>query len=486
MKKKSNTIAPSIRTYLLVNLLLSVTLITSLAIVGNLFLAHQDIREQLDQELIRDTVRMQAIFSSPINPQHFADIQSHINSEEQYLEAFRSAQIDQAEKNDEHVDKNTPEATQSPSFQIWDANGKLVLHSKHAAMTRYSNGRIGLSSLWLDGHTWRVCTGYNTANHLTIMMAERMDIRQALEDRLTQDSVVVMLITYPFLGFLIWAVVGRGLNILWHVAEQVRKRAPTYLDPVDIESVPSEIEPLVSELNALFRRLQAGFDREKRFTADAAHELKTPLAALSAQTQVALRAQTELSKKEALIKVLFGVRRATHVVQQLLTLSRMEPQDALVETALLSLSRQAADVVSMLAPDALEKNIELSLEASDEGAFIRGNTTALDILIRNLIDNAVRYSPENSEVQIEVRADKKYVILIVSDNGPGIPEKLRTRVFERFFRIMGNTAMGSGLGLSIVQQIAKLHHATIELHTPKSGKGIEFWVIFPRAVVIES
>ena len=278
-----------------------------------------------------------------------------------------------------------------------------------------------------------------------------------------------------FLGFLIWIVVGRGLNILHHVAQQVRKRAPTYLDPVDVESIPSEIAPLISELNSLFERLQAAFEREKRFTADAAHELKTPLAALSAQTQVALRAQTELAQKEALVKVLFGVQRATHVIQQLLTLSRMEPHAALTDTAPLCLAKRAADVVSMLAPDALEKNIELALLSPDSTACIQGNITAIDILIRNLVDNAIRYSPEYSEVQIDIRATQKHVTLIVADNGPGIPKELRTRIFERFYRIMGSTAMGSGLGLSIVQQIAKLHQATVEI-----GQGIEFWVVFPK------
>ena len=134
----------------------------------------------------------------------------------------------------------------------------------------------------------------------------------------------------------------------------------------------------------------------------------------------------------------------------------------------------------MLAPDALEKNIDLELLSPDNKATILGNATALDILMRNLIDNAIRYSPDGAKVQIDIHSTDQHVTLIVADNGPGIPEKLRARVFERFYRIVGNAAMGSGLGLSIVQQIAKLHNAKIELHTPKSKQGIEFWVIFPR------
>ena len=464
--------APSIRTYLLINLLLSVTLITSLAIIGNLFLAHQDIRVQLDAQLIRTTLRLQAIFSGPVCKEGFGDIQKHIRDEDKYANEFKNAS--------DLKPGAMQQAARNLEFQIWNPSGKLLLHSQHAIQTPFSNGRVGLSTLWINGHTWRVSTGRNHMNNLIVMVAERADYRQELENRLTQDSVVVMLITYPFLGFLIWIIVGRGLDTLQGVAKEVHQRAPSYLEPVDLESVPSEIEPLVSELNSLFGRLSDAFEREKRFTADAARELKTPLAALSTQTQVALRAKTEHTQKEALLKVLFGVRRSTHVVQQLLTLSRMEPHAGLTDTTKIVLAKLAADVISMLAPEALERNIDLELLSPDCTAKIKGNATAIEILMRNLIDNAIRYSPDDSCVSIEIQQNDEHVILIVSDNGPGIPEKLRKRVFERFFRILGNNAMGSGLGLSIVQQIARLHHAEIELHTPASGQGAEFRVIFPK------
>lgn len=463
---------PSIRTYLLINLLLSVTLITSLAIIGNLFLAHKDIQLQMDAELIRSTLRMRAIFAGSLNEKAIPRIQQRLKNENDYLSKIktyanlRPEAIKQAEKNLE--------------FQIWDRQGHLILHSQNAVKIPFSKGKMGLSTSWIDHHLWHVSTAYDEENHLTIMVAERANYRQELENRLTQDSLVVMLITYPFLGFLIWFIVGRGLATLQRVAQEVHQRAPAYLEPVDLESVPSEIEPLVSELNHLFRRLKAAFEREKRFTADAAHELKTPLAALTTQTQVALRSKTDEEKKEALLKVLQGVRRSSHVIQQLLTLSRMEPEAGLADTTSVNLAKQATDVISMLAPDAIEKNIELELVNSQCTATIQGNATAIDILIRNLIDNAIRYSPEHSLVTIEITEDKNHVILIVQDNGPGIPEKLHKRIFERFFRIIGNNAPGSGLGLSIVQQIATLHHARIELHTPASKKGAEFHVVFPK------
>jgi len=449
-----------------------VTLITSLAIIGNLFLAHQNIQLQLDAQLIRTTLRMQAIFSGPVDVKEFHIIQSRLKGENKHLDEL---------KNIPHLEPEAlRQAAESLEFQIWDKKGRLLLHSEHALRTPFSNGVVGLSKLWLDGHTWHVSTGYNQSNRLTIMVAERASYRQELEDHLTQDSVIVMLITYPFLGVLIWIIVGRGLETLRRVAKEVHQRAPSHLESVDLESVPTEIEPLVQELNFLFERLQAAFEREKRFTADAAHELKTPLAALNTQAQVALRAQSTDEKKEALAKVLSGVQRSSHVVQQLLTLSRMEPEAGLSDTAPLCLAKEAAEIVGMLAPIAVEKNIELELLSPDCKATIVGNIIAIDILIRNLVDNAIRYSPSGSNVIVNIRESKDHVILSVTDNGPGVPEELRKRIFDRFFRVLGNNTVGSGLGLSIVQQIAKLHHATIELHTPPSGKGIEFRVIFQK------
>lgn len=461
---------PSIRTFLLINLLLSVTLITSLAIIGNLFLAHKDIQTQLDAQLIRTSLRMQAFFGDYDGRRDLAKIQKRLNAKINVDTKKTILESSSAEK----------EAQSTIEFQIWNKQGRLILHSQSAPRIPLSSGRAGLSTLWLDGHSWRVNTVFDPQTDLTFMVAERSNYRQQLENQLTQDSIFIMLVTYPFLGFLIWVIVGRGLDTLKRVAREVRHRAPSNLKPVDLESVPSEIEPLVTELNSLFLRLQEAFNREKRFTADAAHELKTPLAALSTQTQVALRADTTEARNQALLKVLAGVNRSTHVVQQLLTLSRMVPEATINEPEPVSLNRQAADVAALLAPEAIAKNIDLELLTSDDSATIIGNATSINILIRNLVDNAIRYTHENGKVTIDIRENHNEVSLHVIDNGPGIPEELRERVFERFFRMIGNQTTGSGLGLGIVQQIAKLHHAEIHLKTPEKNIGLEVEIIFPK------
>lgn len=470
---------PSIRTFLLINLLLSVTLITSLAIIGNLFLAHKDIQTQLDVQLVRSAERMRAFFSDyNTQSRNFNLIQQNL-----IKMVNQPTQI----QSEEHLNKKQQKELKlnktkhnNLEFQIWNKQGKLILRAAATPDIPLSNGKNGLSTLWIHGQPWRVNTLHDKGTGLTFMVAERSNYRQQLENQLTQDSIFVMLITYPFLGFLIWIIVGRGLNILKKVAQEVRHRAPSNLKPVNMESVPSEIEPLVVELNSLFERLQEAFGREKRFTADAAHELRTPLAALNTHTQIALRAKTPEERKQALLKVLASVNRGTHVVQQLLTLNRMVPEANFNQSTKIDLSKEAADMAAQLAPEAIAKNIDLELITPDTPTEIMGNATAIGILIRNLVDNAIRYSPEHSTVTIKIDQNEKHVILRVIDNGPGIPEELRDRVFERFFRVIGNQATGSGLGLGIVQQIAKLHRAEIALKTPENGKGLDFQVIFPK------
>ena len=465
---------PSIRTYLLIHLLLSVTLITSLAIIANLFLAHKDIQIQLDTQLIRNTLQMQTLFSDGIGSRNLTKIQ-------EILKKTLQPSIDLKNSN-KKLYKALQRYHQETSFQIWDRLGRLILHSKGSPITPLSSGKTGLSNLWSKNQSWRVYTDYDKTNQLTYMLGERSDFRQKLENELTQDSIFIMLITYPFLGVLIWIIVGRGLATLKKVTSEVSHRDPSFLEAVDIEAAPVEIKPLVAELNYLFERLRDAFEREKRFAGDAAHELKTPLAALKTQAQVALKTDQADERRAALRKMTQGVNRATHVVQQLLTLSRMLPQETINEPQQLDLNQVAGTVAADLAPHAIEKDIELELNATEQPAKIRGNATSLAILMRNLIDNAIRYTPEEGMVSINITDQDDQVLLDVIDNGPGIPDDLKERVFERFYRVIGNKAPGSGLGLGIVQQIAKLHNAKITLlDRDDKQSGLVFRVAFPKA-----
>jgi two-component system sensor histidine kinase QseC len=286
---------------------------------------------------------------------------------------------------------------------------------------------------------------------------------------------------YPLSGLVIWIIIGRGLSSLRRFANEVAQRAADHLEPVNLEEVPSEITPLVDELNKLFLRLKQAFDREQRFAGDAAHELRTPLAALKTQAQVALKATNPYEKQTHLFQVIAGVDRCTHVIQQLLTLSRMNPETVTLDDLTnVDLPKIATEVIMQLAPQAVDKQIEIELVAEDPDCIITGNTAGIYAMIHNLVDNAIRYTPNNGFIKVIIQNLPKQIVLRVIDTGTGIPAELRSRVFERFFRVLGTNTQGSGLGLAIVLQIAKLHKGDVILGTPENGIGLEVEVTFPK------
>lgn len=469
---------PSIRTFLLINLFLSVTLITSLAIIGNLVLSHKDIQKQLDTQLVHSAISIQALLSLELKENDLSMIQKSLD-----INRKKSLQNLASPANLAALPKNAPTGAHNffIEFQVWDASHThLLLRSPGAPETPFSTRGPGLSNVTLDNQAWRVYTVEDETTHYVLMIAEHVNYRQALENRLTQDSIYIMLLSYPFLALLIWFIVGKALHILKRVTQEVSHRAPSYLEPFDLKAVPAEIVPLIEALNHLFGRLRDAFEREKRFTGDAAHELKTPLAAISAQAQAALRVNHPVDR-ETLTKILEGVNRSNHIIQQLLTLSRMVPEAATQDATDFRLAREIADVAAMLAPEAIQKNIELEFLSPDNTATVHGNSTAIGILIRNLIDNAIRYTPRNGWVTMDIKDTPHEVTFVVTDSGPGIPPELRGRVFERFYRIVGSQSPGSGLGLGIVQQIAKLHGAEVVLLTPESGIGLEVQVKFSQS-----
>lgn len=461
---------PSIRTFLLINLLLSVTLITSFAVIANLFLEHKEVQNYLDQQLVLKALNTQAFMSGFLTkPAQLQQVQRKINTIQQQAIQILKSQFPSYEE---------------IQFQVWDKQGQMILSSASAPIKSfYQSARpLGFSDRWIEEQPWRFFANYDPETGFTVVISEKYELREALETHITRDSIFIMLISYPFLGILIWLIVGRGLDSLKKIASEVRNREPSFLQPVDTESVPAEIKPMIDELNELFQRLVDAFEREKRFAADAAHELRTPLAALKAHAQVALKATLDEERNEALRKVLTGVDRSAHVVQQLLTLSQMVPEGAHGELVPVNLIKQATEVLADLAPLAIAKNTEIELISPETISSIAGFPTAINILIRNLVDNAIRYTPNGSLIRVMISEDDTHVILKVCDNGPGIPPELRERVFERFFRILGNKTTGSGLGLGIVQEIVELHKAEVSLSAPEQGTGLIVTVTFPKSV----
>lgn len=362
------------------------------------------------------------------------------------------------------------------AFQVW-GNGKLLLHSTGAPVEPMTARQQGYSDVQIQGAQWRVFSQRDIRHGLEIQVGEKYAIRHNLARVIALRMIVVALIGLPMLVFLIRVGVDKGLKPLQRVATELRSRAPEHLEPLGTATAPAEALPLIEALNTLLAQVEGTLEHERRFTADAAHELRTPLAALRAQAQVALRAKEDSVRTRALGQVMQGVDRATHLINQLLTLARFDPEADKNLWTLVDLRKIAVEVVSEMVPSGVAKGIEVGL-ASEVSCKIRGDGGALGILLRNLVDNAVRYSPQGGKVTVRIEKSPDGCILEVADTGPGITPEIQERVFERFYRGLGSGADGSGLGLSIVRRIAQLHGASVTLDQPAIGTGLQVAVRF--------
>ncbi len=462
----------SIRKFLLINLLLAITITTSLTAIGNYYLDKNDIQEHLDTLMAISALSYQSLLVDDIYKHHHKEIQASLDAIPKKIANHYKEFSMNSSQAAHFVDKF--------NFQVWSYDGKLLLHSKDVSKIPLTTNSNGFSDQFISNNKWRVFTTSNDETKIRTVLAERYGTRNELGHLIAQDDFYIMLLTFPLSGLLIWIIISRGLDSLDKVAEEVSNRATTYLEPVNIEVIPEEIKPLIDELNKLFFRLKEGFEREKRFTADAAHELRTPLAAIKTQAQIALNTKDLDEKNNAIHKLLTSVNRTTHIIQQLLTMSRLvSDAEGINEFTDINLPKITREVLATLANSAIEKNIELELQTDKNLPKIMGNGTAISILVQNLVDNAIRYSNEYSEVIVKIHLKHDDLILEVHDNGPGIPKELRARVFERFFRILGNKSTGSGLGLAITQQIAKMHHGEVKLESNPKGKGLIAIVNFP-------
>jgi two-component system OmpR family sensor kinase len=332
----------------------------------------------------------------------------------------------------------------------------------------------GYVTLEFAGRSWRIYTTFSSKQ--TIQVAQPTALRTELAIRTAGRLLLPVLVVLPFLGLLGWWIVGRGLAPLAAVADSLARRDPTSLDPIATDGLPIEVRPLVDSLNGLLARLGQAFDAQRRFAADAAHELRSPLTALTLQVGLAERAKTPEERATAFARVEQGVQRASRLVRQLLTMARLNPDAAERPSQPVDLALVATGVAEELRPLAEAKAIRLAVES--EPAWLQGQEDALQILLANLVDNAIRHTLQGGRIDVRVRLDEG-VVLEVADTGPGIPPDERARVFDRFYRGRDAPAGGSGLGLAIVRQIAQMHGGTVELAAPENGQGLLVRARFP-------
>jgi two-component system, OmpR family, sensor kinase len=369
------------------------------------------------------------------------------------------------------------------SVRAYDKTGRVYFETALPSLPAdlpqtYQEGHASMGTA--DG-PWRVYT--HVTDEGTVQVGQAVSARDVLARELSFSVLMPMLLLIPALGVVVGWALKRGLQPLHDTSRRVSDRDAARLDPLPTANVPNELLPLVEQINALLARLESAFDAQRRFLADAAHELRSPVAALALQVQLAERAQTPAARSAALNELARGVERSRRLVQQLLDFARLDSAVPLQAFAPVNVAALAREVVSSYAARAEGQEIDIGVEAP-AALHAFGVEAELRSLIENLVDNAMRYAPAGSAVTVSTREGQDAVELRVVDEGRGIPAVERERVFQRFHRVAGDATPGTGLGLAIVKAIVARHHGSIELsdaHAHAERPGLLVTVRLPGA-----
>jgi two-component system, OmpR family, sensor kinase len=370
------------------------------------------------------------------------------------------------------------EGSEGVVIQIWNRNGVLMYYS-HPRVPLAPHAELGFSTETTPRGEWRVYSAIVGDN--VVQLAQPLSIRNRVAAGVAWRTLWPLVLLLPLLGVAIWVIVGRGLAPLQRVTRALDTRHPEALDPLSDQRLPQEVRPVVRALNALLSRLSTALDTQKAFVADAAHELRTPLAAVKIQAQLVARAPDDATRREALADLHEGIARATRLAEQLLALARSEPDGKSVETRV-DLRELLESCVRGCVLVAQQRGVDLGIEAS-EPATVTGDPDSLRVMFNNLIDNATKYTPKGGRVDVGLKVENGRPLVDIADTGPGIPQEERERVFDRFYRVgegadrARTDVSGSGLGLAIVRRIAIQHGARVVLGQSASG-GLKASILF--------
>ena len=367
------------------------------------------------------------------------------------------------------------------AFQIWH-EGELVVRSEKAPLAPFRNDRqSGLTDRNVDGQVWRIFSTQGQEKDMWIHVAELGKYRHDILYAGLESAILPLLLVFPLLALFIWWSIRVSLEPLRHLGQEIGLRKASSLQPLAGDAAVQEVQPLVQALNQLFKRVEIQMASERQFTSDAAHELRTPVAAIRMQAQVAMGASEPIAQSQAMQALLQGCDRATRLISQLLELSRLDAAEVHPD----AVAAEPVDVIAITRQQLAEsghawltKNQTLNFEAP-EMLRLKLRPEWLSIVVRNLIDNASRYSPEGSSLQVSWQAGSRPT-LTVEDSGSGMTQIDRDRLGDRFFRVLGNNASGCGLGWSIVRRIAQLSGITVQLGTSESLGGLKVTLIWPN------
>lgn len=375
--------------------------------------------------------------------------------------------------------KGHPNSHRYLLFQVRDAKHRVLYKNDGAGDAALApDAPDGLSWTQIDGKRWRLFTLWDERHELALVVAEPTSHREDISSRFFYKIVIFGSLLAVLATAAIWWSISRVVRALQRSADEVAARTPNDLAQVSLNGVPSEVHPLLLSINRLFGRVRHTIEHQQRFTADAAHELRTPLAAIKTNLQVLQRARSDAERDEFISGLGASVERATRLVDQLLMLEKMDPQSGTVATPdqgnLAELLREQA---AHWQAGCAQQDLRLQLDIASAPCALHADS--MRMLLRNLVENAIRYTPAGGRIVVSCGRQEGRSFLRVADSGPGIPPEMRERVFERFFRLAGATLPGSGLGLSIVARVAELHRAQVLLGPGLDGGGLAVSVLLP-------
>lgn len=374
--------------------------------------------------------------------------------------------------------------SQRLAFQIWSADGRLVQRSANSSSEPIAELEEGYRDINFEGYRWRVLTRFDQPADLWVIVAERVDIRIELANNIVMRALLPIVLSLPIIAGIVWLIVGNGLSLIGKLAKELRSKRADDLTTLATRNPPVELAPVIDAINDLLSRLDQSVRRERRFSADAAHELRTPLSAIKVHVH---NLKEQLPEHHESLKVLDrDLGRLSHLIEQIMLLYRTAPEHYQAKMQEVDLRALAQSVIGELFAEVDRKQQTISLHGTAQ--TIVGDKDSLTILLGNLVQNASKYSPEGATIDVTVDREELGVLLAVRDSGPGIPLTEISQVFDRFRRVGGDRHQsredGCGLGLSIVKHIADLHHANINMQNNDDGPGLTVSVLFPpdRAV----
>src|ERR1700694_2719089 len=368
------------------------------------------------------------------------------------------------------------------SCQIWSLEGRLVARSSGAPNESLSDHANGFSERVVDGETWRVYAVEDATKGVRVMVGDRLGLRERLVTDLIKGLLAPTLLIIPLLGLLIWTSLGRGLRPLQNMAEELQKRDAEDMRAIDARHAPREIRPVVGALNKLFGKVDAARQHEREITAFAAHELRTPLAGLKTQAQVAIATEDPAARESALRHIVASVDRTARLVRQLLAMARLDAQSEVEWKDEVNLPRLLEEITS---PDAAAGPAKVVLDPSLDDVTIVTNRDLLTISLRNLHENAIQHMQKEGVVKWSVATDKSRAAITIDDEGPGIPDNELLLVTNRFFRGQHKSSSGTGLGLAIVQLALEKIGGSLTLENKPRDRGARATVVLPNRAADE-